>query len=147
MMLNGKPPKMQVKLLVSMSCVINEPTATTLAYGLDCADLSVITIYDLSGGTYNISMLEMQKGVFKVKSTNGDTHLGGKDFDIVLVDHILNDFKKDSGLYLSKDHMAIQHICEGAEKAKINLPSSLLIPQVPGISTQSSCVGSLRLSL
>ena len=129
--------------------VINEPTATALAYSLDHADSSVIAIYDLSGGTFNISMLEMQKGVFKVKSTNDDTHLGGKDFNIVLIDHILNDFK-DSGLDLSKDHMSIQCICEGVEKAnikllltpntEINLPSLLLIPQVPSILTQSSYI-------
>ncbi|THV06681.1 heat shock protein 70 [Dendrothele bispora CBS 962.96] len=104
--------------------VINEPTAAALAYGCDRADSSVIAVYDLGGGTFDISILEMQKGVFEVKSTNGDTHLGGEDFDIVLVDHILNEFKKESGLDLAGDRMAIQRIREAAEKAKIELSST-----------------------
>ncbi|KAJ3748578.1 heat shock protein 70 family [Lentinula detonsa] len=104
--------------------VINEPTAAALAYGLDKADSSVIAVYDLGGGTFDISILEMQKGVFEVKSTNGDTHLGGEDFDIVLVEHILNEFKKESGIDLSGDRMAIQRIREAAEKAKIELSST-----------------------
>lgn len=104
--------------------MINEPTAAALAYGLDRADSSVIAVYDLGGGTFDISILEMQKGVFEVKSTNGDTHLGGEDFDIVLVEHILNEFKKEQGLDLSKDPMAIQRIREAAEKAKIELSST-----------------------
>ncbi|KAI0079243.1 heat shock protein 70 [Panus rudis PR-1116 ss-1] len=104
--------------------VINEPTAAALAYGLDRADSSVIAVYDLGGGTFDISVLEMQKGVFEVKSTNGDTHLGGEDFDITLVEHILSEFKKESGLDLSKDAMAIQRIREAAEKAKIELSST-----------------------
>jgi molecular chaperone DnaK len=104
--------------------VINEPTAAALAYGLDRADSSVIAVYDLGGGTFDISILEMQKGVFEVKSTNGDTHLGGEDFDIVLVNHLLNEFKKESGLDLSNDRMAIQRIREAAEKAKIELSST-----------------------
>ncbi|KAF8648534.1 hypothetical protein AX16_006238 [Volvariella volvacea WC 439] len=104
--------------------VINEPTAAALAYGLDRADSSVIAVYDLGGGTFDISILEMQKGVFEVKSTNGDTHLGGEDFDIVLVDHILKEFKKESGIDLANDRMAIQRIREAAEKAKIELSST-----------------------
>lgn len=104
--------------------VINEPTAAALAYGLDRADSSIIAVYDLGGGTFDISILEMQKGVFEVKSTNGDTHLGGEDFDIVLVEHILGEFKKEQGLDLSKDPMAIQRIREAAEKAKIELSST-----------------------
>ncbi|CAL1711406.1 unnamed protein product [Somion occarium] len=104
--------------------VINEPTAAALAYGLDRADSSVIAVYDLGGGTFDISILEMQKGVFEVKSTNGDTHLGGEDFDIVLVNHLLNEFKKEHGLDLTKDAMAIQRIREAAEKAKIELSSA-----------------------
>ncbi|KAF7973060.1 hypothetical protein HWV62_16362 [Athelia sp. TMB] len=104
--------------------VINEPTAAALAYGLDRNDSSVIAVYDLGGGTFDISILEMQKGVFEVKSTNGDTHLGGEDFDIVLVDHLLDEFKKESGLDLSGDRMAIQRIREAAEKAKIELSST-----------------------
>ncbi|PPQ79999.1 hypothetical protein CVT26_004403, partial [Gymnopilus dilepis] len=104
--------------------VINEPTAAALAYGLDRADNSVIAVYDLGGGTFDISILEMQKGVFEVKSTNGDTHLGGEDFDIVLVEHILNEFKKESGIDLKNDRMAIQRVREAAEKAKIELSST-----------------------
>ncbi|KAF9501349.1 heat shock protein 70 [Pleurotus eryngii] len=104
--------------------VINEPTAAALAYGLDRADSSVIAVYDLGGGTFDISILEMQKGVFEVKSTNGDTHLGGEDFDIVLVNHLLNEFKKESGIDLAGDRMAIQRIREAAEKAKIELSST-----------------------
>ena len=104
--------------------VINEPTAAALAYGLDRDDSSIIAVFDLGGGTFDISILEMQKGVFEVKSTNGDTHLGGEDFDIVLVEHLVNEFKKESGLDLSKDRMAIQRIREAAEKAKIELSST-----------------------
>ena len=104
--------------------VINEPTAAALAYGLDRADNSVIAVYDLGGGTFDISILEMQKGVFEVKSTNGDTHLGGEDFDIVLVEHLLDGFKKESGIALKGDRMAIQRVREAAEKAKIELSST-----------------------
>jgi len=104
--------------------VINEPTAAALAYGLDRADNSVIAVYDLGGGTFDISILEMQKGVFEVKSTNGDTHLGGEDFDVVLVEYIINAFKKETGIDLTKDQMAIQRIREAAEKAKIELSST-----------------------
>ncbi|KAF8518445.1 heat shock protein 70 family [Gautieria morchelliformis] len=104
--------------------VINEPTAAALAYGVDRTDASVIAVYDLGGGTFDISILEMQKGVFEVKSTNGDTHLGGEDFDILLVNHILSEFKKESGVDLSADRMAVQRIREAAEKAKIELSST-----------------------
>ncbi|KAI0090713.1 heat shock protein 70 family [Irpex rosettiformis] len=104
--------------------VINEPTAAALAYGLDRSDSSIIAVYDLGGGTFDISILEMQKGVFEVKSTNGDTHLGGEDFDIVLVEHILNEYKKEFGGDLLDEPMAIQRIREAAEKAKIELSSS-----------------------
>src|SRR6267154_6214097 len=104
--------------------IVNEPTAAALAYGLDRAENSVIAVYDLGGGTFDISILEMQKGVFEVKSTNGDTHLGGEDFDVVLVDHIINAFKKETGIDLTKDQMAIQRIREAAEKAKIELSST-----------------------
>ncbi|WAQ89241.1 hypothetical protein PtA15_10A665 [Puccinia triticina] len=104
--------------------VINEPTAAALAYGLDREESRLIAVYDLGGGTFDVSILEMQKGVFEVKSTNGDTHLGGEDFDIVLVDHIISEFKKDTGIDLSKDRMAIQRIREAAEKAKIELSST-----------------------
>jgi molecular chaperone DnaK len=105
--------------------VVNEPTAAALAYGLDKTDDTVVAVYDLGGGTFDISVLEIQHGVFEVKSTNGDTHLGGEDFDILLVRHMVQQFKKDSGIDLSNDRMAIQRIREAAEKAKIELSSSL----------------------
>ena len=105
--------------------VVNEPTAAALAYGLEKEEDRVIAVYDLGGGTFDISILEIQKGVFEVKSTNGDTHLGGEDFDINIVRHLVQQFKKDSGIDLSNDRMAIQRIREAAEKAKIELSSSL----------------------
>ncbi|CZR62438.1 heat shock protein, mitochondrial precursor [Phialocephala subalpina] len=105
--------------------VVNEPTAAALAYGLEKDEDKIIAVYDLGGGTFDISVLEIQKGVFEVKSTNGDTHLGGEDFDIHLVRHLVQQFKKDSGLDLSSDRMAIQRIREAAEKAKIELSSSM----------------------
>jgi molecular chaperone DnaK len=104
--------------------VINEPTAAALAYGMERTNNSVIAVYDLGGGTFDISILEMQKGVFEVKSTNGDTHLGGEDFDVILVDHILSEFKKSEGMELKNDRMAIQRVREAAEKAKIELSST-----------------------
>ena len=104
--------------------VVNEPTAAALAYGLDREGDRVIAVFDLGGGTFDISILEIQSGVFEVKSTNGDTHLGGEDFDITLVRHIVQQFKKDSGIDLSNDRMAVQRIREAAEKAKIELSSS-----------------------
>ena len=103
--------------------MINEPTAASLAYALDHSENSVIALYDIGGRTFDNSILEMQKGVFEVKSTNGDTHLGGEDFDIVLVEHIINSFKKETGIDLAKDQMATQRIREAAEKAKIELSS------------------------
>lgn len=105
--------------------VVNEPTAAALAYGMEKEADRVVAVYDLGGGTFDISVLEIQKGVFEVKSTNGDTHLGGEDFDITLVRHIVESFKKKSGVDLSGDRMAIQRIREAAEKAKIELSSSL----------------------
>ena len=105
--------------------VVNEPTAAALAYGLDKSNDRVIAVYDLGGGTFDISILEIQNGVFEVKSTNGDTHLGGEDFDITLVRHLVQQFKKEQGIDLSGDRMAIQRIREAAEKAKIELSSSL----------------------
>lgn len=104
--------------------VINEPTAAALAYGLDKSISAVVAVYDLGGGTFDISILEMQKGVFEVKSTNGDTHLGGEDFDILLVNHVLAEFKKETGVDVSKDRLAIQRIREAAEKAKCELSSA-----------------------
>ncbi|EME44135.1 hypothetical protein DOTSEDRAFT_129757 [Dothistroma septosporum NZE10] len=103
--------------------VINEPTAAALAYGLEKDD-RVVAVYDLGGGTFDISVLEISNGVFEVKATNGDTHLGGEDFDITLVRHLVQQFKKEQGIDLSNDRMAIQRIREAAEKAKIELSSS-----------------------
>ena len=105
--------------------VVNEPTAAALAYGMEKEADRVVAVYDLGGGTFDISVLEIQKGVFEVKSTNGDTHLGGEDFDIHLVRFIVEQFKKESGVDLSGDRMAIQRVREAAEKAKIELSSSL----------------------
>ncbi|GFX91356.1 stress-70 protein, mitochondrial [Trichonephila clavipes] len=104
--------------------VINEPTAAALAYGIDKTD-KIIAVYDLGGGTFDISILEIQKGVFEVKSTNGDTFLGGEDFDNALVTFLAKEFKKDQGVDLSKDVMAMQRLKEAAEKAKIELSSSV----------------------
>ncbi|KAI8053094.1 mitochondrial heat shock protein [Syncephalis plumigaleata] len=105
--------------------VINEPTAAALAYGLDKVEDKTVAVYDLGGGTFDISILEIQKGVFEVKSTNGDTHLGGEDFDIALVNKIVSEFKASDGIDLSKDRMAVQRIREAAEKAKIELSSTV----------------------
>ncbi|KAI3406330.1 SSC1 [Candida oxycetoniae] len=105
--------------------VVNEPTAAALAYGLERKDGEVVAVFDLGGGTFDISILDIGAGVFEVKSTNGDTHLGGEDFDIALVKYIVDDFKKESGIDLSKDRMAIQRIREAAEKAKIELSSTV----------------------
>lgn len=105
--------------------VINEPTAAALAYGMDKTEDKIIAVYDLGGGTFDISILEIQKGVFEVKSTNGDTFLGGEDFDNTLVHHLVSEFKKDQGIDVTKDPMAMQRLKEAAEKAKIELSSSL----------------------
>eukprot|EP00127_Corallochytrium_limacisporum_P004126 Clim_evm71s157 gene=Clim_evmTU71s157 len=105
--------------------VINEPTAAALAYGLDKGKDNVVAVYDLGGGTFDISILEIQKGVFEVKATNGDTFLGGEDFDKALVDHLAAEFKKDTGADLSNDQFAMQRLREAAEKAKIELSSSM----------------------
>ncbi|KAI8816092.1 heat shock protein 70 family [Fimicolochytrium jonesii] len=105
--------------------VINEPTAAALAYGLEKAGDKVVAVYDLGGGTFDISILELQQGVFEVKSTNGDTHLGGEDFDNTMVKYIAAEFKKQEGLDVTKDRMALQRIREAAEKAKIELSATL----------------------
>ncbi|KPJ17527.1 Heat shock 70 kDa protein cognate 5 [Papilio machaon] len=105
--------------------VINEPTAAALAYGMDKSDDKIIAVYDLGGGTFDISVLEIQKGVFEVKSTNGDTLLGGEDFDNVIVNFLVDEFKRDQGLDIRKDAMAMQRLKEAAEKAKIELSGSL----------------------
>ncbi len=105
--------------------IINEPTAASLAYGLDSKQNEVIAVYDLGGGTFDISILEIGDGVFEVKSTNGDTFLGGDDFDRVIIDWVVSEFKKEHGVDLSKDKQALQRIRDAAEKAKIELSSSL----------------------
>ncbi|KAM6379739.1 stress-70 protein, mitochondrial [Pluvialis apricaria] len=105
--------------------VINEPTAAALAYGLDKSEDKVIAVYDLGGGTFDISILEIQKGVFEVKSTNGDTFLGGEDFDQALLQHIVKEFKREMGVDLTKDNMALQRVREASEKAKCELSSSV----------------------
>lgn len=105
--------------------IINEPTAASLAYGLDKKDQDqTIAVYDLGGGTFDISILELGDGVFEVKSTSGDTHLGGDDFDSRLIDHLAKEFKKDEGIDLREDPMAMQRLKDAAEKAKIELSSS-----------------------
>ncbi|MCL5776706.1 molecular chaperone DnaK [Limibaculum sp. FT325] len=104
--------------------IINEPTAAALAYGLDREGGKTIAVYDLGGGTFDISVLEIEDGLFEVKSTNGDTFLGGEDFDLRLVDYLADEFKKDNGLDLRKDKLALQRLKEAAEKAKIELSSS-----------------------
>ncbi len=104
--------------------IINEPTAAALAYGLDKAHAHTIAVYDMGGGTFDITILELGEGVFEVKSTNGDTHLGGDDFDQVLIDHIANEFQKDSGVDLRKDTQALQRLKDAAEKAKVELSSA-----------------------
>ena len=104
--------------------IINEPTAAALAYGLDKTEGKTIAVYDLGGGTFDVSILEIGDGVFEVKSTNGDTFLGGEDFDMRLVSYLADEFKKDQGIDLKKDKLALQRLKEAAEKAKIELSSA-----------------------
>ena len=104
--------------------IINEPTAASLAYGLDKKDGQTIVVYDLGGGTFDVSILEIGDGVFEVKATNGDTFLGGEDFDSAIVDHLADGFKKENGIDLRGDRLALQRLKEAAEKAKIELSSS-----------------------
>ena len=101
--------------------IINEPTASSLAYGLDKKDNEIIAVYDLGGGTFDISVLEVGEGVFQVRSTSGDTFLGGDDFDQRIMDHLIDEFKKDNGIDLSNDRQSLQRLKEAAEKAKIEL--------------------------
>jgi molecular chaperone DnaK len=114
----GKIANLEVKR------IINEPTAAALAFGLDKTDGKVIAVYDLGGGTYDISILEISGGVFEVKATNGDTALGGEDFDIKIQEFLLREFKSSSGIDVSSDKGAIQRIREASEKAKIELSST-----------------------
>jgi molecular chaperone DnaK len=105
--------------------IINEPTAASLAYGLDKKKEEKIAVFDLGGGTFDVSILEIGEGVFEVKATNGDTHLGGEDFDLRLIDFLATEFKKDQGIDLRTDKMALQRLKEAAEKAKMELSSSV----------------------
>jgi molecular chaperone DnaK len=105
--------------------IINEPTAASLAYGLDKKKEEKVAVFDLGGGTFDISILEIGEGVFEVKSTNGNTHLGGEDFDQRVIDYLASEFMKDQGIDLRKDKMALQRLKEAAEKAKIELSSSM----------------------
>jgi molecular chaperone DnaK len=105
--------------------IINEPTAAALAYGLDKKKEEKIAVYDLGGGTYDISILELGEGVFEVKATNGDTHLGGDDFDQKIIDWLVEEFRRDQGIDLSKDPMALQRLKEAAEKAKMELSTTM----------------------
>ena len=110
---------------LKVSRIINEPTAAALAYGLDKADQDKkIAVFDLGGGTFDISILELGDGVFEVKSTNGDTHLGGDDFDQVIIDWLAEEFKNDENMDLREDPAALQRLKEAAEKAKVELSSS-----------------------
>ena len=105
--------------------IINEPTAASLAYGVDTNNEGTIVVFDLGGGTFDVSILEVGEGVFEVKATHGDTHLGGEDFDLRMVDYLADEFKKDQGIDLRKDTMALQRLKEAAEKAKMELSSSM----------------------
>ena len=104
--------------------IVNEPTAAALAYGLDKKDGKTIAVYDLGGGTFDVSILEIGDGVFEVKSTNGDTFLGGEDFDARILEYLASEFKKENSIDLTQDKLALQRLKEGAEKAKIELSST-----------------------
>jgi molecular chaperone DnaK len=128
--------------------IINEPTAASLAYGLDKKGDKKIAVFDLGGGTFDISILEIGDGVFEVKSTNGDTHLGGEDFDLVLVDYLADEFKKDQGIDLRNDKMALQRLKEAAEKAKMELSGSMETDiNLPFITADSSGPKHLNIKL
>jgi molecular chaperone DnaK len=128
--------------------IINEPTAAALAYGLDKKKEEKVAVFDLGGGTYDISVLELAEGVFEVKSTNGDTHLGGDDFDQRLIDWLVTEFKKDQGIDLSKDPMALQRLKEAAEKAKMELSSTTQTDiNLPFITADQSGPKHLNMSL
>ena len=128
--------------------IINEPTAASLAYGLDKKKDEKIAVYDLGGGTFDISILELGDGVFEVKSTNGDTHLGGDDFDKRIIDWIVVEFKKQEGIDLSKDPMALQRLKEAAEKAKCELSSTMETTiNLPFITADASGPKHLNLTL
>src|SRR5690349_9058614 len=128
--------------------IINEPTAAALAYGLDKKQTGTIAVYDLGGGTFDVSVLEIGDGVFEVKSTNGDTFLGGEDFDMRLVDYLADEFKKDQTVDLRKDKLALQRLKEAAEKAKIELSSTTQTEiNLPYITADASGPKHLNLKL
>jgi molecular chaperone DnaK len=128
--------------------IINEPTAAALAYGLEKKETGCIAVYDLGGGTFDISIMELQDGVFEVLSTNGDTHLGGDDFDKTIIDWLVSEFKKSDGIDLSADPMAIQRLREAAEKAKIELSSTLQTDiNLPFVTADASGPKHLNLQL
>merc|ERR1712224_891033 len=104
--------------------IINEPTAAALSYGLEKKEGKLIAVYDLGGGTFDVSILEVGDGVFEVLATNGDTFLGGEDFDLEIINYLADEFKKDNGIDLRQDKLALQHLKEAAEKAKIELSSA-----------------------
>ena len=128
--------------------IINEPTAAALAYGMEKQGAGTIAVYDLGGGTFDVSILEVGDGVFEVKSTNGDTFLGGEDFDQVIIDYLATEFKKESGIDLSSDRMALQRLKEAAEKAKIELSSATQTEiNLPFISADQSGPKHLNLKM
>ncbi|MDR1289033.1 MAG: molecular chaperone DnaK [Holosporales bacterium] len=128
--------------------IINEPTAAALAYGLDKKNSGAIAVYDLGGGTFDVSILEIGDGVFEVKATNGDTFLGGEDFDARIIDYVASEFLKESGINLKKDSMALQRMKEAAEKAKIELSSSMQTDiNLPFITADSSGPKHLNIKL
>jgi molecular chaperone DnaK len=128
--------------------IINEPTAASLAYGLDKKKNEKIAVFDLGGGTFDISILDVGDGVFEVKATNGDTHLGGDDFDQVLIDHIADEFKKENGIDLRKDQMALQRLKEAAERAKKDLSQAATTDiNLPFITADASGPKHLQMSL
>jgi len=128
--------------------IINEPTAAALAYGLDKKTSGTIAVYDLGGGTFDVSVLEIGDGVFEVKSTNGDTFLGGEDFDMRIVDYLADEFKKEQAIDLRKDKLALQRLKEAAEKAKIELSSSIQTEiNLPFITADASGPKHLALKL
>ncbi len=128
--------------------IINEPTAAALAYGLDKKKHGKVAVYDLGGGTFDISILELSEGVFEVLSTNGDTHLGGDDFDKRIIDWMIDEFRKSDGIDLSRDPMALQRLKEAAEKAKIELSSTMQTQlNLPFITADASGPKHLNLSL
>ncbi|MEJ2639535.1 MAG: molecular chaperone DnaK [Desulfosarcinaceae bacterium] len=128
--------------------IINEPTAAALAYGMDKSGDQTIAVFDLGGGTFDISVLDIGDGVFEVKATNGDTHLGGEDFDLRLIDHLADEFKKDQGIDLRGDTMALQRLKEAAEKAKMELSTTMETEiNLPFITADASGPKHLNLKL